>query len=85
MDGKYVPSILAAIGGVIEKHMKAIGYIPGEVPAPAPARKVAMNPLLAAPYGQEPAPPMCPACHSSNVKKEAGCFVCKDCGNSNCG
>jgi ribonucleoside-diphosphate reductase alpha chain len=86
MDGKYVPSILAAIGGVIEKHMKAIGYIPGEAPAaPAPPRKIAMNPLLAAPYGQEPAPPMCPACHSSNVKKEAGCFVCKDCGNSNCG
>ena len=99
MNGKYVPSILAAIGDVIEKHMKAIGYIPSETPA----RKVAMNPLLAAPYGasmqdmvdglsrgaaamnQQPAPPMCPACHSSNVKKEAGCFVCKDCGNSNCG
>lgn len=29
VSGKFVPSILAAIGGVIEKHMKAIGYIAG--------------------------------------------------------
>ena len=91
LGGKFVPSILAAIGGVIEKHMKAIGYIASETPAAAsaPARKIAMNPVLAAPYGQPegfaPPPPMCGACHSSNVKKEAGCFVCKDCGNSNCG
>lgn len=105
LGGKFVPSVLAAIGGVIEKHMKAIGYIPSDEPTvlgalrhKTPAeeealfgkpRRVAMNPLLAAPYGQPegfvPAPPMCPACHSSNVKKEAGCFVCKDCGNSNCG
>ena len=30
MQGKYVPSILAAIGGVIERHMVAIGFIEGE-------------------------------------------------------
>ena len=30
MGGKYVPSILAAIGGVIERHMIAIGFIAGE-------------------------------------------------------
>ena len=30
MQGKYVPSILAAIGGVIERHMIAIGCIEGE-------------------------------------------------------
>lgn len=27
MKGKYVPSMLAAIGGIIENHMKRIGYI----------------------------------------------------------
>jgi len=101
MGGKFVPSILAAIGNVVEKHMIGIGYIARpamqddggheiEVPnAPngkvVEPRRVAMNPLLAAPYGLQPVPPMCGACHSSNVKKEAGCFVCKDCGNSNCG
>ena len=30
MDGKYIPSILAAIGGVIENHLISIGFIPGE-------------------------------------------------------
>jgi ribonucleoside-diphosphate reductase alpha chain len=30
MQGKYVPSILAAIGGVIERHLIAIGFIDGE-------------------------------------------------------
>jgi len=30
MGGKYVPSILAAIGGVIEKHMVATGFLEGE-------------------------------------------------------
>ncbi len=30
MQGKYIPSILAAIGGVIEKHLVSIGFIEGE-------------------------------------------------------
>lgn len=39
VNGEYVPSVLAAIGGVIEKHMKAIGY---------PDRTVTLSPELAA-------------------------------------
>ncbi|MBT6097122.1 MAG: adenosylcobalamin-dependent ribonucleoside-diphosphate reductase, partial [Marinovum sp.] len=30
IKGKYIPSILAAIGGVIEQHMIAIGFLEGE-------------------------------------------------------
>jgi len=30
MGGRYVPSMLAAIGGVIERHLIAIGFIAGE-------------------------------------------------------
>ncbi|MES2145407.1 MAG: adenosylcobalamin-dependent ribonucleoside-diphosphate reductase, partial [Pseudomonadota bacterium] len=30
MDGKYIPSILAGIGGVIERHLIDIGFIEGE-------------------------------------------------------
>lgn len=101
MDGKYVPSILAAIGGVIERHMRAIGYIPdpnrvdvgqqdiyqgivepvGAVEASELQRAVGMPAAMAAPYGG----PLCPSCNSANVKKESGCFVCKDCGHSSCG
>jgi ribonucleoside-diphosphate reductase alpha chain len=101
VDGKYVPSILAAIGGVIERHMRAIGYIPdpnrvdvgqqdiyqgivepvGTMKASELQRAVGMPAAMAAPYGG----PLCPSCNSANVKKESGCFVCKDCGNSSCG
>ena len=83
MNGKYVPSILAAIGGVIEQHMRAIGYM-----EPAKGGTVQGVPEGWKPSYTQPTPlppPMCPACHSSNVKKESGCFVCKDCGNSTCG
>ena len=30
MEGRYIPSILAAIGGVIERHLIDIGFIEGE-------------------------------------------------------
>ncbi len=30
MEGRYIPSILAAIGGVIERHMVAIGFLTAE-------------------------------------------------------
>ncbi len=30
MSGKYVPSILAAIGGILEQHMVQIGFLEGE-------------------------------------------------------
>ena len=30
MEGRYIPSILAAIGGVIERHLISIGFISGE-------------------------------------------------------
>ena len=38
LDGAYVPSVLAAIGGIIEKHMIAIGYIKVVEPCPDPPK-----------------------------------------------
>jgi ribonucleoside-diphosphate reductase alpha chain len=32
MDGRYVPSLLAAIGDVIERHMIAIGFLAPPAP-----------------------------------------------------
>ena len=54
MEGRYVPSILAAIGGVIERHMIAIGFLSGEGAG-----------LKADPHaggGSAPVGPSCPAC-----------------------
>ena len=80
MKGKYVPSMLAAIGGIIERHMMRIGYIEG--------REVSMT----KPTAEEPpvmglvkAPKACPNCHGYSFKVESGCEVCVDCGHSKCG
>ncbi len=69
VEGRYIPSILAAIGGVIETHMKLIGYIPDDAPVAAPTK----------------AGKPCPSCSSVNTKNENGCFQCLDCGWSKCG
>jgi len=75
--GRYRPSVVAAIGQVIEDHMKSIGYLePGEAVAPAPepdAETVAQ------------AGPVCPKCYGTNFKHEGGCTSCGDCGYSSCG
>ncbi len=38
LNRQYVPSLLAAIGGVIEEHMIAIGFIGRPAPAPYPSQ-----------------------------------------------
>lgn len=88
VGGKYVPSVLAAIGGVIERHMIAIGYIaetrPAMIDDGGHVIEVvnALGGMVTEPRkGDE----MCPKCFSGNVKHEAGCFQCLDCGHSKCG
>ena len=87
--GQYRPSVVAAIGQVLEDHMRAIGY--GSF-ASAETRKVGMSPILAEPYGTADraqiaalAKASCPACGSLNWKRESGCEQCLDCGHSKCG
>lgn len=80
MKGKYVPSMLAAIGGIIERHMMRIGYIEGkEVSMTKPT---ADEPPV---MGLVKAPKACPNCHGYSFKVESGCEVCVDCGHSKCG
>ncbi|MBL8669841.1 MAG: adenosylcobalamin-dependent ribonucleoside-diphosphate reductase, partial [Alphaproteobacteria bacterium] len=42
MGGAYVPSLLAAIGGVIERHMVEIGFLPGRAAPPEAEEAVAV-------------------------------------------
>jgi len=83
MGGKYVPSILAAIGGVIEQHMIAIGFIEGEGlglksdPHEAKAEVVAIN--------EAPRGPACTSCGSYDLRMIEGCKTCGSCGYSKCG
>jgi ribonucleoside-diphosphate reductase alpha chain len=81
MEGKYVPSILAAIGSVIEQHMISIGFIEegGHLKAdPHPnADAVAV--------GERPRGAACPNCGQYAVQMVEGCKTCLECGHSKCG
>ncbi|MFN3646157.1 MAG: adenosylcobalamin-dependent ribonucleoside-diphosphate reductase [Gemmobacter sp.] len=79
MDGRYIPSILAAIGGVIERHLVAIGFIAGE------GLGLKSDPKAeAVRVGERPRGPACPSCGSYAMKMVEGCMTCADCGHSRC-
>ncbi|MBC7144746.1 MAG: adenosylcobalamin-dependent ribonucleoside-diphosphate reductase [Thioclava marina] len=80
MQGKYVPSILAAIGGVIERHMIATGFIEGEgmgLKSDPEAERMIV--------GEAPRGKACPSCGSYAMRMVEGCMTCADCGHSKCG
>ena len=78
VEGRYIPSILAAIGGVIERHLVAIGFIAGEGLGlkSDPKAVSAVN----APRGKT-----CENCGSYHLQMIEGCMTCADCGHSKCG
>lgn len=80
MQGKYVPSILAAIGGVIERHLIDIGFIAGEGLGLKSDPKAAVMAVGEAPRG-----PACPNCGAYAMVMKEGCMTCTDCGHSKCG
>jgi len=81
MQGKYIPSILAAIGGVIEQHMIRIGFISGEgMGLKSDPRAEVMD--LGSAYGAGAA---CSSCGSYEMQMVEGCMTCRACGFSKCG
>jgi len=80
MDGKYIPSILAAIGGVIERHLIDIGFIEGEGLGLKSDPKAEVLRVGEAPRGKA-----CPACGSYDLRMIEGCLTCGSCGHSKCG
>ena len=79
MGGRYVPSILAAIGGVIERHMIEIGFLAGEGMGlkSDPQAEVAQ-------IGERPKGPACPNCGQYAMQMIEGCMTCAECGHSKC-
>ncbi|MBS0502379.1 MAG: adenosylcobalamin-dependent ribonucleoside-diphosphate reductase [Proteobacteria bacterium] len=73
MQGRYVPSLLAAIGGVIERHLAGL-----EPPPPSPAPDPIKQPQAIA-HGA------CPQCGAAALIKVEGCNNCLECGYSKCG
>ena len=91
VGGRYVPSLLAAIGEVIERHLIAIGFLPDPAQERAElehmvARKVAN---LADGLGNGDAGGRklahCPKCNSPSLIRQEGCDMCTSCGYSKCG
>ena len=75
MGGRYVPSLLAAIGEVIERHMIEIGFMGARGPLPAQA----LVPREGAPAH------FCPRCGEASFVHVEGCDSCLSCGYSKCG
>lgn len=77
VGGRYVPSLLAAIGEVIERHMVQIGFLEprgnghgAEVPAAdTPAARLTQ----------------CPKCGQASLTHQEGCDLCTNCDYSKCG
>ncbi len=82
MEGQYVPSLLAAIGDVIERHMVAIGFIaPHRQHRPDQAERQVMN----LPGNQQPRMAQCPKCGQAALIRLEGCDQCTNCDYSKCG
>jgi ribonucleoside-diphosphate reductase alpha chain len=94
MGGRYVPSLLAAIGEVIETHMRRIGFLSGAAEWTEPS----LDEAVSAGRGPDDGGPShgagagtstrvgrsCPRCAAQAFVKEGGCWTCRSCGFSRC-
>lgn len=99
VGGKYVPSLLAAIGSVIEQHMINVGFLsaPGQLANEAD-RKFNVAGLAQFPdnsgTGSNEASEdktskspfrYCPKCNQPALMRQEGCDTCTSCAYSKCG
>ena len=75
MEGRYVPSLLAAIGGIIERHMMEIGFLKAPV---------SLNRAMATGDDRGPKRSACPRCGERALVFQEGCATCLSCGFSKC-
>ncbi len=84
LEGRYVPSLLAAIGTVIERHMIDIGFL-SEDEAPQLARQAEPEVVNLGPAGTGARPfRQCPKCGAAALIHQEGCDFCTSCGYSRC-
>ena len=92
MGGRYVPSLLAAIGQVIEGHMTRTGFLTppqlGDSEAAEQRQVLSAGELREDGEGPRPraAEPgrVCPRCGSPTLHRREACWVCTACDYSKC-
>jgi ribonucleoside-diphosphate reductase alpha chain len=94
MGGKYVPSLLAAIGDVIERHMIEIGFLPTHGQRAAivdqrhaldEARGTAAGGSMISDQRSRPTRmAQCPKCGEAALIRIEGCDQCTSCDYSKC-
>jgi ribonucleoside-diphosphate reductase alpha chain len=75
-EGRYVPSLVAAFGSIIERHMIDIGFL---APSEAIIRHASDEHPPTRALG-----PLCPKCSQPGLVKQDGCMTCRHCGWSKC-
>ena len=87
MEGKYVPSLLAAIGDVIERHMIEIGFLPAKRERVTLADRQLMaagDALIADQRPRRAGMAQCPKCGQAALIRLEGCDQCTNCDYSKC-
>jgi len=86
IQGRYVPSLLAAIGSIIERHMQGPEHaaVAGVSAQHAFVREDQMISAEPMPERERPGE-CCSQCGSLSLVRKEGCDSCLDCGYSRCG
>src|SRR5215472_4113498 len=86
MEGRYVPSLLAAIGDVIERHMIDIGFLPPKERHQTERVAQVVN-LMPPAAGRLSGPRLrqCPKCGEAALIRSENCDQCTSCDYSKCG
>ncbi len=92
--GKYMPSLVAEIGDVIENHLRLIGMLEPEgldehQKAFLEAKRAEYESKQAGASGTDsdypPGAQLCPKCQTKAMIQMDGCLTCLSCGESKCG
>lgn len=82
-SGRYVPSLLAAIGEVIERHMVDIGLLAAP-PRNGKSREALSRPVSPGTSSEQLPFRQCPKCGSAALMHQEGCDFCTACAYSKC-
>jgi hypothetical protein len=93
--GKYMPSLIAELGEVVEKHLVSIGMMPApgldehqralieQKRAEFEARTAQQDAFAESPFPE--GAQLCAKCNTTAMVMMDGCMTCLNCGDSKCG